>query len=473
MDSWRKGLDKDGLIAEINERPEQGLPRRRLHLLAVHPGQRPGGGLRREGRELGQDLGQRPRDAGQARQRDQERCWPPCPASPTSPCRPRSASRPSASTSTAPRRRATAWRRATSTPPCRPRSAARRRATSTRAAATATSRWSSAWRSRYRENLEAIKRIQIGVQGANGVTQVPLSEVAKVELVSGAYYIYREQQERYVPVKFSVRGRDLGSAILEAQQRVAEKVKIPGGYRIEWVGEFGNLKNALQRLADRRADRHRPDRAAALHELRLVPRHAAGRQRHPDGADRRHPGPLVVPDMPFSISAAIGFVALFGIAAMNGIMVLSCYNRLIDAGPRARAPRCYETCDAADAAGADDLHRRRRRPAARRLLDGDRQPGPAAAGHRRGRRHPAGAAALPHRAAGRDRPVLAPPRRTDAGAPRSDGIPSRRQHDATLLSRRAAALAAGALAGCIGRPRLHGAGRPEDGDLSFPTRRAT
>src|SRR4029450_9637093 len=93
------------------------------------------------------------------------------------------------------------------------------------------------------------QRLPIGVQGNNGVTQVPLSELATVELVSGAYYIYREQQERYVPVKFSVRGRDLGSAILEAQERVAEEVKIPGGYRVEWVGEFGNLKNALQRLA--------------------------------------------------------------------------------------------------------------------------------------------------------------------------------------------------------------------------------
>ncbi len=79
---------------------------------------------------------------------------------------------------------------------------------------------------KYRENLEAIKRIQIGVQIGDGVTQVPLSEVATVDLVSGAYYIYREQQERYVPVKFSVRGRDLGSAILEAQQKVAEQVKI-------------------------------------------------------------------------------------------------------------------------------------------------------------------------------------------------------------------------------------------------------
>jgi cobalt-zinc-cadmium resistance protein CzcA len=195
---------------------------------------------------------------------------------------------------------------------------------------------------RYRENIEAIRRIPIGVQGASGVTQVPLSEVATVELVSGAYYIYREQQERYVPVKFSVRGRDLGSAILEAQQRVAEQVKIPGGYRVEWVGEFGNLKNALQRLAVA------VPIAIALILLLLFT--SFGSLRDTLLAGSAIPMALIggilslfLFDMPFSISAAIGFVALFGIAAMNGIMVLSCYNRLIDAG-RARAAALAETC---------------------------------------------------------------------------------------------------------------------------------
>src|SRR6185312_6175879 len=145
---------------------------------------------------------------------------------------------------------------------------------------------------RYRQDLEAIKRIPIGVQGANGVTQVPLAEVATVRIVSGAFYIYREQQERYIPVKFSVRGRDLGSAVLEAQQRVAEQIKLPGGYHIEWVGEFGNLQDTL--------------RAGSAIPLALMGGVFA----------------LFVAGMPFSISAAIGFVALFGIAAMNGIMVL-------------------------------------------------------------------------------------------------------------------------------------------------------
>jgi cobalt-zinc-cadmium resistance protein CzcA len=185
---------------------------------------------------------------------------------------------------------------------------------------------------RYRENLEAIRRIPIGAPGDNGsVTQVPLAEVATVQLVSGAFYIYREQQERYVPVKFSVRGRDLGSAILDAQQKVAEKVKIPGGYRIEWVGEFANLKSALQRLEIAVP--------IAIGLILLLLYVSFGSLRDTLLAGSAIPLALTggvfglfITGMPFSISAAIGFVALFGIAAMNGIMVLSCYNRLIDAG---------------------------------------------------------------------------------------------------------------------------------------------
>ena len=90
-----------------------------------------------------------------------------------------------------------------------------------------------------------------------------------IGLSTGAFYIYREQQERYIPVKFSVRGRDLGGAVLEAQEKVAEEVKLPSGYRLDWAGDFANFQSAMARLADRRADRHRPDPAAALCQLRL------------------------------------------------------------------------------------------------------------------------------------------------------------------------------------------------------------
>jgi cobalt-zinc-cadmium resistance protein CzcA len=195
---------------------------------------------------------------------------------------------------------------------------------------------------RYRENLEAIKRIPIGVQTDKGVTQVPLSEVASVNLVSGAFYIYREAQERYVPVKFSVRGRDLGSAVLEAQQRVADQVRIPGGYRVEWVGEFGNLKSALQRLAVAV-----PIAIALILLLLYV---SFGSVRDMLLAGSAIPMALTggvlslfVLGMPFSVSAAIGFVALFGIAAMNGIMVLSCFNRLVEGGME-REQALRETC---------------------------------------------------------------------------------------------------------------------------------
>jgi cobalt-zinc-cadmium resistance protein CzcA len=195
---------------------------------------------------------------------------------------------------------------------------------------------------RYRENLEAIKRIPIGVQTDKGVTQVPLSEVANVNIVSGAFYIYREQQERYVPVKFSVRGRDLGSAVLEAQQRVADQVKIPGGYRVEWVGEFGNLKSALQRLAV-----VVPIAIALILLLLYV---SFGSLRDTLVAGSAIPMALTggilalfILGMPFSISAAIGFVALFGIAAMNGIMVLSCFNRLVEGGME-REEALRQTC---------------------------------------------------------------------------------------------------------------------------------
>ena len=184
----------------------------------------------------------------------------------------------------------------------------------------------------FRQNPEAIQNLRIGVQGPNGITQIPLSEVATVKLVSGASYIYREEQERYLPIKFSVRDRDLGSAIQEAQAKIAEQVKLPPGSRLEWVGEFGNLQDAIARLTDRRADQPRADRAPALGQFRLGPRHAARHERHPDGGHRWHLRALSHAGIPFSVSAAIGFIALFGISVMDGIIILSQFNQLIAAG---------------------------------------------------------------------------------------------------------------------------------------------
>jgi heavy metal efflux system protein len=183
----------------------------------------------------------------------------------------------------------------------------------------------------YRKSAEAIENLRIGVQGANGITQIPLSEVATIKLVSGAAYIYREQQERYLPIKFSVRERDLGSAIQEAQQKVAEQVQLPPGSHLEWVGEFGNLQDAIKRLSV-----VVPISLAliavllwfnfgsmidTLLAMSVIPMAIFG------GVVG-----LVVSGIPFSVSAAIGFIALFGIAVMDGIIILSQFNQLIDEG---------------------------------------------------------------------------------------------------------------------------------------------
>jgi len=184
----------------------------------------------------------------------------------------------------------------------------------------------------YRKSAEAIQNLRIGAAGPNGtITQIPLSEVASINLVSGAAYIYREQQERYLPIKFSVRDRDLGSAIREAQDKVAEQVQLPPGSRVEWVGEFGNLQDAIKRLSvvvpisltliavllwfnfGSMVD--------TLLAMSVIPMAIFG------GALG-----LLISGIPFSVSAAIGFIALFGVAVMDGIIILSQYNQLIEEG---------------------------------------------------------------------------------------------------------------------------------------------
>jgi cobalt-zinc-cadmium resistance protein CzcA len=184
----------------------------------------------------------------------------------------------------------------------------------------------------FRRSAEVIQNLRIGAPGPNGiVTQIPLSEVASISLVSGAAYIYREQQERYLPIKFSVRERDLGSAIREAQQKIADQVQLPPGAHMEWVGEFGNLQDAIRRLSivvpislaligvllwfnfGSMTD--------TLLAMSVIPMAIFGGVLG-----------LLITGTAFSVSAAIGFIALFGIAVMDGIIILSQFNQLIEEG---------------------------------------------------------------------------------------------------------------------------------------------
>jgi cobalt-zinc-cadmium resistance protein CzcA len=98
----------------------------------------------------------------------------------------------------------------------------------------------------FRDTPDAIGKILVPTPDG---TQVPLSSIANVGLRNGAFMIYREGGRRFIPIKFSVRGRDLASAIQDLQQQLGNKVKLPTGYNYTWAGEFDSLRKEQQRLA--------------------------------------------------------------------------------------------------------------------------------------------------------------------------------------------------------------------------------
>ena len=184
----------------------------------------------------------------------------------------------------------------------------------------------------YRSSLDAVRNLKVGFQTSSGTNAyVPLGELATITLDTGASYIYRESNERFIAVKFSVRGRDLGSTVADAQDEVTRKIKVPTGYRIEWAGEFGSLQKAKARLAvivpislilimvllyglfNSLHD--------SLLALTSIPFAIAGGLMA-----------LYVSGLDFSISAAIGFISVFGISVMNGILLISYYNEVRQSG---------------------------------------------------------------------------------------------------------------------------------------------
>ncbi|MGH7973829.1 MAG: efflux RND transporter permease subunit, partial [Limisphaerales bacterium] len=181
--------------------------------------------------------------------------------------------------------------------------------------------------SEYRDSIDKIHDIKVPYQAGGGANAyIPLSELATITLDTGAAWIYHESNERFIPVKFSVRERDLGSTVAEAQERIAKNVKLPTGYRLVWAGEFGQLQEAKARLMvivpitlililgllyamfNKLLE--------SLLALSGIPFAVAG------GILALYFSGLV-----FSISAAIGFVSLFGVSVMNGILLITYYNQ--------------------------------------------------------------------------------------------------------------------------------------------------
>ena len=170
-----------------------------------------------------------------------------------------------------------------------------------------------------REDIGAIRKIMLPLKDG---TLLPLSAIADVSMSTGRAAITRENGSRYIGVRMNVRGRDLGSFVAEAQEKVSAHVQIPPGYELTWGGEFENQQRAMARL------RIVIPLALAITFLLLFS--AFNSVFDATLIMVNVPFALVggifalgVADMPLSVSAAVGFIALLGQAVLNGVLVVA------------------------------------------------------------------------------------------------------------------------------------------------------
>ena len=171
----------------------------------------------------------------------------------------------------------------------------------------------------YRQDPDAMKNILLSTPDGN---RIPLGQVAEIGFREGAFMVYRENGRRYIPIKFSVRGRDLASTIQDVQSKLDHSVRLPEGYHYEWAGEYDSLRKEQQRLAiiipitvgiilallyvSFNSIRD------ALAVLSVLPFGIAG------GVLA-----LLVSHTPFSISAAVGFASVLGVATLGGLVFVA------------------------------------------------------------------------------------------------------------------------------------------------------
>jgi cobalt-zinc-cadmium resistance protein CzcA len=174
------------------------------------------------------------------------------------------------------------------------------------------------WQPKYRQSLDAIRQIRVSLPG--GIGYVPLAQVADIRTAEGASFIYRERLQRYVPMRFSVRGRDLQTAIVDAKRQVSKQLKLPEGVELEWVGEYNELQQANRRLAI----------VIPLTLLLVLGILYAATLSVANTLILMAQIPLaclggvlalVLTHTPFSVSAAVGFISIFAIAIMDGIIL--------------------------------------------------------------------------------------------------------------------------------------------------------
>ena len=175
----------------------------------------------------------------------------------------------------------------------------------------------------FRKNEDDIMMLMIPTISGNSI---PLKEVATIKQSTGPAFIYRDNTKRFIGVKFSVRERDLGSTIVEAQNNVSKNVKLQDGYKIGWTGEFENQVRASERLTQ-----VVPISLILIFVLLFI---MFGNAKDAGYVLINVPFALIggilalhVTGMNFGISAGVGFIALFGICVQNGVILISEFHK--------------------------------------------------------------------------------------------------------------------------------------------------
>lgn len=180
----------------------------------------------------------------------------------------------------------------------------------------------------FRETQDAIEQLMVPTNDAG---KIPLKEIASIQTLTGPAFIFRDNNARYIAVKFSVRERDLGSTIAEAQQKVNAAVHLPNAYKATWNGEFENQQRASKTLG-----RVVPICLLVIFLILFI---TFGNVKDAILTICNVPFALIggilalhITGVNFSISAGIGFIALFGVCIQNGVILISVFRKNLDEG---------------------------------------------------------------------------------------------------------------------------------------------
>lgn len=182
------------------------------------------------------------------------------------------------------------------------------------------------YQQQFRDTQDKIENLMIPT--LNG-SKIAIKEIATIKTTTGPAFVYRDNNTRYIAVKFSIRGRDLGSTIAEAQQKVNSKVKLDHGYSYAWAGEFENQQRASKTLAH--------VVPICLLVIFLILFITFGNAKDATLVIMNVPFALIggilalhITGTNFSISAGIGFIALFGVCIQNGVILVSVFKKNLE-----------------------------------------------------------------------------------------------------------------------------------------------